>query len=134
MDNTAHFYVSTPSENEKLKFIENILSFGNIGYWKLNLKTEKLFVSKELLNILKIEENIYKDDPELIHYFIHPDDQDIFNQKMFELRKANGPLMFKHRMITSHMVGMKVEHLIYMEDTKSDAHSYIIGIIKFDKE
>ena len=106
---------------------------GYIGYWRLNTVTKKLFLSQEILDILEIDPTIYRDDSELLHYFIHPDDKAIFDQNLFKVQESHEPLVFNHRMTTSHKHLYNVQHLVYTEDIKYNRSSEIIGIIKFEK-
>ena len=117
----------------KDQLISNTFLLGNIGYWRLDTITKQLFISKEILDILEIDPKIYKDDPYLLRYFIHPDDKSIFDQNLLEVQKLHEPLKFIHRMITSHKQLYNVQHLVYTEDIKYNSSSQIIGIIKFEK-
>ena len=117
----------------KDQLISNTFSIGDIGYWRLDTLTKELFISKEILDILEIDPKIYKDDPELLHYFIHPDDKSIFDQNLLKVQSSHEPLNFYHRMVTSHKDLLHVRHLLYTEDIKYNSSSQIIGIIKFEK-
>jgi hypothetical protein len=118
--------------NLQEQFIDNLLSFNDVGYWKLNLKTNELFVSKELYNILEIKDNIYKDDSNLLTYFIHLDDKQLFKEKLNLAKESKSSVKFNHRVVTSNNIVLKATHFIYTQYLNDEA-SLLIGIIKFEK-
>lgn len=118
--------------NLQEQFLENLLSFNDVGYWKLDTLTNKLFVSKELFHILEIKDDIYKDDSNLLFYFIHLDDKQLFKEKLKLAKQSKSSVKFNHRIITSSKVVLEATHLIYTQEMH-DAASLLIGIIKFEK-
>ncbi|MCX6076120.1 MAG: diguanylate cyclase [Campylobacterales bacterium] len=116
----------------KEQFIDNLLSFKDVGFWKLDTKTDKLFVSEELLNILEIKYDIYKDDSKLLSYFVHLDDKQLFEEKLNIAKESKSPIKFSHKMFTSSNQVLHATHLIYTEFLNQEP-SLLIGIIKFEK-
>lgn len=117
----------------KDQLLTNTFHIGNIGYWKLDTISDTLFVSKGLLNILKIDSNIYKDDSQLINYYIHSADKVLFDEMFFKVRSSSDFLVFNHRMVSINKEILNVRHLMYTENTKHESSSTIIGIIQFEK-
>lgn len=118
--------------NAKDQFINNILSFDDIAYWRLDTITDELYVSKELLSFLGIDSNIYKDDPNILSYFIHSNDKKLFADSILEVKKSKKSILFSHRFVTSNKSVLNVTHKIYTEYI-NHTPSLIIGIVKIEK-
>ena len=116
----------------KNKFIENIFNFGDIAYWKLDTKSDKFFCSKELLNILGLKFNIYKDDSNFLYYFMNTKELKIFDENLSSVKIDKKTIKFKHEIITSENAVLNVEHIVYIEKHSFDSDT-ITGIIKIDK-
>jgi hypothetical protein len=116
----------------KNQFINNILSIDNVGYWKIDIKSDTLSVSQELFEIFNVSSNIYKNDSRTISYFIHVNDKKLFDEAMDEVKQTNKSKTIQHRIVTSDKVVLNVTHLIYTEYLKQTPVS-MIGIIKIEK-
>lgn len=117
----------------KDQLLHNTFELSNIGYWRLDMLKDTLFVSQKLLNTLQIDANIYKDDSKLIAYFVHQDDRELFWKKLQEVKLSHEPLVFEHKMVTSRKSVLHVREILYTEDIKYNDSSVIIGIIQFEK-
>jgi len=117
----------------KDQLLHNTFELSNIGYWRLDMLKDTLFVSQKLLNTLQIDANIYKDDSKLIAYFVHQDDRELFLKKLQEVKLSHEPLVFEHKMVTSRKSVLHVREILYTEDIKYNDSSVIIGIIQFEK-
>jgi hypothetical protein len=115
----------------KNQLLNNILSFNNIGYWKLNLRDDDIYVSQELLNIFDIDSDLYKDDSEFISYFIHSSDKKLYDNNLNYVKESGKSIVFKHRFISSDKTIFNVTHKIYTEYNQHTASS-IVGIVKVD--
>ena len=62
---------------QRLLAAENI---GKIGYWKLDLKSQRLFWSDEIFKILGLDKNEHKVELETFFSRIHPEDRDAFTK------------------------------------------------------
>ncbi|WP_373002447.1 ABC transporter substrate-binding protein [Sulfurimonas sp.] len=116
----------------KDQFINNLLSFDDMAYWRLDTIKDELYVSKELLSFLGIDNNIYKDDPNVLTYFIHSNDKKLFGENMSEVKKSKKSITFSHRFVTSNKAVLNVTHKIYTEYINHTA-SLILGIVKIEK-
>nr|MDA3908515.1 hypothetical protein [Sulfurimonas sp.] len=116
----------------KDQFINNLLSFDDMAYWRLDIKKDELYVSKELLTLLGIDSNIYKDDPNILTYFIHSNDKKLFDDSISEVKKSKKSITFKHRFITSSKSILNVTHKVYTEYIHHEP-SLIMGIVKIEK-
>ncbi|MBU0721722.1 diguanylate cyclase [bacterium] len=117
--------------SSKDQFINNIFSIVAIGYWKLNTQTEELFVSQSLLERLVIDNAIYKDDVNLLSYFIHENDKKLFLENVNQAKETKKTLTFKHKIVSSKKEVFNVTHIMYTEYI-NHAPSLLIGIIKFE--
>jgi hypothetical protein len=115
----------------KNQLVDYMLSFNNMGYWKLNLKDNKMSVSQELLKMFDIDSDLYKDDSELISYFVHANDKKLFNDNLYYAKESGESIVFKHRFISSNKTTFDVTHTVYTEDNQ-DSTSSIVGIVKID--
>ena len=119
--------------NSKDQFINNIIRFGDIAYWNIDTKTNELFLSQRLLEILSIDTLIYENDSEALSYFIHENDKKLFHKSILEIKKNKKSVEFKHKMVSSDKKLFNVNHIIYTEYIGDEASSQILGIIKFEK-
>lgn len=117
----------------KDQMIQNTFALANFGYWRLDTKKDRLFVSEELLNTLGIDSNIYKDDTKLLEYFIYPNDRALFQKMLSNVRNSNEPVTFSHKMVTAKNVVLNAVQTLYTEDIKHNESSVVIGVIKFEK-
>lgn len=115
------------------RLIKNAFSLANMCYWRFDTKNDKLFVSQELLDVLAIDNNIYKDDSKLLDYFIHLNDKAMFHKMLSDVKTSVAPLTFTHNMVTSDNRVLNVTHTLYAEHIKKDSSIIIIGIIKVEK-
>lgn len=115
----------------KDQFINNLLSFDDMAYWRLNIEKDKLYVSKEFLTLLGVDSNIYKDDSNMLSYFIHSNDKKLFYESISEVKKSKKSITFKHRFITSNKNIINVTHKVYTEYINHKP-SLIIGIVKVE--
>lgn len=113
--------------------LHKIIQKENLAYWSLSLESESLYLSKELIEKLQIEIDIYKDDKDLLSYFIHSDDKNLFFKNIEEIKEKHTDSHFHHKMINSHNELLRVEHLLYLEASKHNAHPKIVGILKFEE-
>jgi hypothetical protein len=117
----------------KDQMIQNTFTLANLGYWRLDTKKDRLFVSQELLNILGIDNNIYKDDTKLLEYFIYPNDRALFQKMLSNVQSSNESVTFSHKMVTAKNIVLNVIQTLYTEDMKYNKSSIVIGVIKFEK-
>lgn len=118
--------------NAKDQFINNIMSFDDIAYWRLDIAANELFLSQNLLDILSIDGDIYKDDSNALTYFIHEHDKALFQKNLHTVKEKNTSLSFTHKMISSDKKLFKVKHFIYTQYLEHKPSSIIMGIIKFE--
>ena len=118
--------------NAKDQFINSIMSFTHIAYWRLDTDKDELFLSQNLLDILSIDALIYKDDSDALSYFVHEHDKVLFQKNLHLVKENNKSLSFKHKMISSDKKIFNVEHLIYREYLEHSPSPLILGIIKFE--
>ncbi len=118
--------------NAKNQFINNVLSKENIGYWRLDINADKLFISKELLEILNINSKIYKGDSNALSYFIHQNDKQVFHDNLQNVKDSKKSLTFNHRLVTSDKTVLDVKHYIYLE-YMGYIPAGIVGILKIEK-
>ena len=103
-----------------------------IGYWKLNIDNDEIFISDELIDILKVDISLYKDDKDFLSYFVHFNDKKLFYNKLAEVKETKEKISFNHRMINSKNQVLNVQHTLYVEKNKKNKTVQIIGIINFD--
>jgi len=118
--------------NAKDEFINKIISLGDIGYWRLDMQNNQLFLSPSLSDTLSIDSGIYKNDLDVLSYFVHENDKELYEKNLQEVKENQKSLTFEHKMVTSEKKLFNVKHLIY---TQYIAHKpvLIFGIIKFEK-
>lgn len=116
----------------KDQFINNLLSFDDMAYWRLDATKNELYLSTELLALLGIDSNIYKDDPNILSYFIHSNDKKIFDENIAIVKQSKKSTTFNHRFVTSNKILVDVRHKIYTEYI-NHLPSLIIGIVKIEK-
>ncbi len=117
--------------HSKEHFITHLLPLNRVGYWKYNLLTNELFLSQELLNILEITDNTYKEDSKFLSYFVHLEDKQLFEEKMNFAKESQTTLQFNHRIVSCNKYILHVTHHIYTEFSNHKP-SLLIGIMKFD--
>jgi len=98
----------------------------------LDTKTDKLFVSQNILGILAIDGHLYKNDSKLLEYFIHPNDRSLFHRNIFDVQNLGNTLTFKHKMITSNNSVLNVMHTVYIENNQENLSLATVGIIQFE--
>ena len=118
--------------NFKDQFINNLLSFSKTAYWRLDVKTNELFISQEFLDILKIDSHVYQDDLDIFEQFIHVDDKDLFEKNLSNVKIKGASSMFEHRMTTPQREILSVEHTIYPFYEKSSL-SVIVGMVRVEE-
>lgn len=122
----------------KLEIQENLLHHitkeENLAFWSLDLQSDALYLSQELIDKLQIEIDIYKDDKDLMSYFIHFNDKKLFFQKIKEIQEIKTHLYFHHQMINSHNELFGVKHILYYETLHDGSSSKIIGVLKFEEQ
>ncbi|MBC8238423.1 MAG: diguanylate cyclase [Helicobacteraceae bacterium] len=118
--------------NAKDQFINNIMLFDDIAYWRLDTVADELFLSQNLLDILSIDGDIYKNDPNALSYFIHEHDKALFQKNLHMVKEKNTSVNFTHQIISSDKKLFKVKHLIYTQYSEHKPSSLILGIIKFE--
>lgn len=116
----------------KNQLIHNTFVLGKIGYWRLDTNKDKLFISEELLEILEIDYKIYKDDSEILYYFLNSNDKKLFSEKLSEVQSSHKAVSFNHKMTTLNKTVFNVSHLLYTENIEQNI-SVLVGIIKFEK-
>lgn len=116
----------------KDQLIENIYKLSTIGFWRIDSVTEKLYLSPVLVDTLEVDPLIYKDDKNLLEYFIHPDDIKLYEHKLQYAKQHGSVERFEHRMISLHKKIYYVRHIIYAEGIASDAPRSLVGIIEFE--
>ena len=82
--------------NTKLKTAQQIAS---LGYWEVNLKNNKIFLSDELYNIFGIEKINPEISLEKLFDLIHPDDKKITLKNYFLTIEGKQPFNHEHRII-----------------------------------
>ncbi|MBU1658942.1 ABC transporter substrate-binding protein [bacterium] len=118
----------------KTQFIDNTFVLGDLGYWRLNTQTNELIASQELLSILEMKDTIYKEESEMLSYFIHPNDKKLFNEKFANVKILNKTVRFNHKVVTAKKTILNATHIIYIEDTILASPLIIVGIIRFEKQ
>ena len=118
--------------HSKELLLHKVLEEENMAYWKVNTQTNELYLSKELLNKLQINLSIYKDDKELLSYFIHFDDKKLFQENFQKVAIPKKPLHFNHKMLSANNKSINVNHFLYLESLKQNISTSIVGIIKFE--
>jgi len=118
--------------NAKDDFINHIISFGNIGYWRLDTDNKQLFLSPYLLEKLNIDDRIYRDDLDVLSYFTHENDKLLFKTNLSLIEDNNKSITFSHKMVSSTKLVFNVEHIIYREYINHHSSSIIYGIIHFE--
>ena len=108
------------------------LKNAHIGYWILNINNDQVFISDELIDILKVDISLYKDDKDFLSYFVHFNDKKLFYDKISEVKKKKEKISFNHRMINSKNQVLNVQHTLYTEGNKKNKTVKIVGIINFD--
>lgn len=114
------------------KVLERGFNLAHVGHWKLDIQNEKIFVSQELMKRLDIDLKIYKNDPLLIHYFIHSNDKDLFERMLKQVVETTRQVRFYHKMFNVRKKVFDVEHLVYIESEKN-GKVFLVGIVKFEK-
>ena len=117
--------------NFKDTFINNLLSFGKTGYWRLDTDTDEMFISGELLDLLKVDNHVYHDASDLLSYFVHADDKELFEKNLSKVKTRGASLTFNHRMIMPDREVLNVTHMIYSFYEKGSL-PIIVGVIKLD--
>ena len=113
--------------------LSHVLQEENMAYWKVNALTGELHLSSELIDKLRINMRVYKNDKDLLSYFIHFNDKKLFHDKLEEVKSSKESLLFFHRIINANNKILNIKHLLYFEQREQDAPASIIGIIKFDE-
>lgn len=116
----------------KDQFINYMMKFEDVGYWRLDLKKEELFLSRKLLEVLSIDNEIYKNDTEAISYFVHESDKALFYANLEEVKKEHNSVLFKHKMVSTDKKLFNVKHIIYFQYDGHALSPIIFGIIKFE--
>lgn len=119
--------------NLKDEFINNIMRFGNIAYWRLDIKKDELFLSQNLLQILSIDDGIYKDDSSALSYFVHERDKALFQEQLHLVKENKNSVTFQHKMVSTEKEVFNVNHIIYTQYLAHQYSSVIYGIIEFEK-
>lgn len=78
-------------KNELQEKLNLAISSANVGIWIWNLKTNKLFFSKEWKKQIGYNEDEIKDDYNEWESRLHPDDRERANQKVIEYQKQDHP-------------------------------------------
>lgn len=117
----------------KENLLRHIIEEENLAYWTLDLHTKKVQLSQELIAKLQIDIEIYKDDRNLMTYFIHFNDKKLFFDKIEEIKSSRTHLHFQHRMINAHNEILHVKHVLYYETTQKATSPKILGILKFEE-
>ena len=118
--------------NKQNNILDKIISQENLAIWSLNLSSNELHLSNEFLNKLDIDLEIYKDDKNLISYFIHLDDKKLYFDKLQEVQESHSQVIFKHRIISSHNKIFNVQHHIYYTLDHNNSVATLLGILKFE--
>jgi PAS domain S-box-containing protein len=79
---------------EKLNAAQNI---AKIGYWKLSLRSGRLFWSDQVYEILGIKKDNYKLEPASFFKTIHPDDLEVFSKERDLALEGKGDLEIEFR-------------------------------------
>ena len=116
----------------KDQFINTIMNFKRLGYWRLDTKNNSLFISPNILQKLSIDQFIYQNDFHTISYFIHEHDKNLYFKHFDEVLKQKNSTTFVHKMVSSEKVVCEVKHTIYMQYTKHNTSEILIGIIEFE--
>ena len=119
--------------HSKEQFIDKLMSFGHIGYWRLDVEKDKLFLSENLLETLFINHSIYEGDSAVLSYFTYEYDKVLLEKNIREVIQKKNSISFKHKMISSEKELFNVEHLIYAEHLGHEPSFIVMGIIKFEK-
>lgn len=84
---------------ENQKKLSAAQKIAKIGYWQLNIATNKLFWSDEVYAIWGVDKNTFQPNYELYVSTIHPDDLPEFEIKAAALMENNATFDFQHRII-----------------------------------
>lgn len=117
---------------DEKQLISYILKDQDLAYWSINLGTNTLDISDELIKKLDIEMSIYKNDKDLISYFIHSDDKKLFFENVLEVGLSQSALAFQHRMINTHNELLNVEQTLYYIKNNQKGSPKLLGVIKFE--
>lgn len=132
----TNIIISTSDVKKKLlkqeAILNKIISQENLALWSLNLSSNELQLSNEFLKKLDIDLDIYKDDKDLISYFIHYDDKKLYFDSIQEVQKSHTQVHFEHRIIDAHNKVYNVTHHIYYEQSHNHSDANLIGILKFE--
>lgn len=88
---------SDPFEGEVLGHLQ---AFADVGFWEYDLRTEALYLSTQVFQILAI------DTPTIEAFFgaVHPDDVELIRQVHFRARRQPGPYRVRHRSVDGERV------------------------------
>jgi len=103
-------------ENEKR--LQEAQKIAKLGYWELDLTTNKLFWSDEIYRIFDLEPHEFEGTYDAFLDKIHPDDKKLVNDEYLNSLKNKIPYKIEHRLLLAKTG--KIKHVLERCNTKYD--------------